>query len=296
MDRLQAMKTFVRVADTGGFAEAARQLHMSPPAVTRFVAALEEDIGTRLFTRTTRSVKLTEAGGRYLEDCRRILADVEEAEAAAAGSYAKPSGLLRVTASVLFGQIYVLPLLTQFLDQHPAVTADALFVDRIVNIVDEGVDVAVRIAHLPDSDFNAVRVGAVRRVVCGAPSYFEKHGTPETPRDLSSHAVIATMGASTWTFADGANVAVRPRLFTNTNESAIRAAAQGWGLTQVLSYQVAPMLADGRLRTILTDFEEAPLPIHIIHAEGRRVTAKVRAFVDFAVERLRANPMINQVA
>lgn len=300
MDRLQAMKTFVRVAETGGFAEAARRLHMSPPAVTRFVAALEDAIGTRLLTRTTRSVKLTEAGSQYLEDCRRILADVDEAEAAAAGSYVTPTGTLRVTASVLFGQIYVLPLLTEFLDRHPAVTGDVVFLDRVVNIVDEGIDVAIRIGHLPDSSSSAIRIGSVRRVICGAPGYFKKYGEPQTPADLAGHTVIAATGAQwgtqsnlTWLFADKSNVEIKPRLFINTIDGAIQAASQGWGLTLVLSYQIAPAVADGRLRVVLSEYEEPPLPIHILHAEGRRAAAKVRAFVDFAVEKLRANPMIN---
>lgn len=290
MDRFQAMKTFVRVAESGGFAEAARQLRMSPPAVTRFVAALEADIGTRLLTRTTRTVKLTEAGARYVEDCRRILADVSEAEAAAAGSYATPTGILRVTASVLFGQLYVLPVLTEFLDRHPAVTGDALFLDRVVNIVDEGIDVAVRIGHLPDSGFSAVRVGAVRHVVCGAPDYFAKHGVPKTPEDLTGHRIISTTGA--WPISKWRS-GIRPRLLSNTNEGSIIAAAQGWGLTRVLSYQVAPAVAAGRLQIVLSDYEDPPLPVHVMHAQGRRAAAKVRAFVDFAVEKLRTNPMIN---
>lgn len=292
MDRLQAMTTFVRVAESGGFAEAARQLRMSPPAVTRFVAGLEEAIGTRLLTRTTRSVKLTEAGTHYLEDCRRILADMAEAEAAAAGSYGTPTGTLRVTASVKFGQLYVLPVLTAFLDRHQAVTGEVLFLDRVVNIIDEGIDVAVRIGHLPDSGFTAIKVGAVRHVVCGAPSYFEKHGRPQTPADLASHTVISTTGA--WRFSDW-HAAIKPRLFSNTNDGAILAAAQGWGLARVLSYQVAHEVAEGRLERVLKVHEEAPFPVHVVHAEGRRVTAKVRAFVDFAVEKLRAHPMINQI-
>ena len=178
MDRWQAMRVFVKVADAGGFAGAARQLGMSPPAVTRAIAALEETIGTRLLVRTTRSVKLTEAGGHYLEDCRRILSDITEAEAAAAGSYATPTGTLTVTAPVLFGQIYVMPILTEYLDRHPAVTGRVLLLDRLTNLIDEGMDVAVRIGHLPDSGYSAVRVGSVRRVVCGSPAYLAKHGAP----------------------------------------------------------------------------------------------------------------------
>jgi DNA-binding transcriptional LysR family regulator len=298
MDRLQAMQVFVKVADGGGFAEAARQLNMSASVVTRAIASLEEAIGTRLLTRTTRSVKLTEAGGRYLEDCRRILMDIQETEAAAAGSYATPTGTLTVTASVLFGQIYVLPILTEYLQLYLNVVGRALFLDRITNIIDEGIDVAIRIGHLTDSSYSAVRVGSVRRVICGAPDYFENHGVPSAPSDLTNHRIISVTSAWTsldWHFGQegGKSVRVSPKLFCNTNEAAINAAISGWGLTRVLSYQVGPALVDGKLRTVLSDFEEEPLPIHVVHPEGRRASAKVRAFVDLAVGRLRANRLIN---
>lgn len=298
MDRWHAMQVFVRVADSGGFAESARQLSMSPPAVTRAVASLEDLIGARLFTRTTRQVKLTEVGVRYLNDCRRILADMAEAEAAVAGSHARPTGALTVTASVLFGQIYILPILTEYLDQNEGVVVRALFVDRITNMVDEGIDVAVRIGHLPDSSHSAIRVGSVRRVICGSPAYFQQHGEPRVPSDLAHHQVVAATSAwasSDWSFggAGTSTVTVRPRLFCNSNGGAISAAISGWGLTRLLSYQVGPALADGRLRTVLSEYEESPLPIHIVHPEGRRAPAKVRAFVDLAVDRLRANRLIN---
>ncbi|MCI4592258.1 LysR family transcriptional regulator [Sphingobium sp. BYY-5] len=296
MDRWQAIKIFVRVAETGGFAEAARQLHMSPPAVTRAISALEDQIGVRLLTRTTRSVKLTEAGRGYLDDCRRILADMADADAAAAGTHGNPTGTLTVTGSVIFGHIYVLPILLDYLDRYPAVTGRSLFVDRLVNIVEEGIDVAVRIGHLPDSGLSAIRVGAVRRVICGAPAYFEQHDIPRTPTDLVHHRIIAPTGAwasPEWHFGpEGKNsVTVHPGLLCNTNEAAIVAAEQGWGLTRVLSYQVEPALAAGRLLTIIDEHMEKPLPIHVIHAEGRRAAAKVRSFVDLAVDRLRANPL-----
>jgi DNA-binding transcriptional LysR family regulator len=240
MDRYHAMQVFVRIADTGGFAEAARQLHMSPPAVTRAVAALEDLIGARLLTRTTRSVKLTEAGHRYVEDCRRILADIKEAEASAAGSFAYPTGVLTVTASVMFGQIYVLPVVTEFLEQYPEVTGRMLFLDRVTNLVDEGIDVGIRIGHLPDSSSSAIKVGSVRRVMCGSPEYFERHGTPSHPAELANHRIIMPTGAWTsleWHFGlDGkTTVHVKPALYCNSNEAAISAARSGWGLTRILS-------------------------------------------------------------
>lgn len=298
MDRFHAMRVLVRIADTGGFAEAARQLNLSPPAVTRAVAGLEDLIGARLLTRTTRLVKLTEVGRRYVDDCRQILSAIEEAEAAAAGSYARPTGVITITASVLFGQIYIVPIVTEFLDAHPEVTARLLFLDRVTNLVDEGIDVAIRIGHLPDSSQTAIKVGSVRRVICGAPSYFERHGVPDHPSDLAGRRIIAATSAWTsldWRFGrDSRTVAhVTPALFCNSNEGAISAARSGWGLTRVLSYQIGPDLLGGTLQTTLDDFEEEPLPIHIVHPEGRNASAKVRAFVDFAAVRLRANRFVN---
>ncbi|QWW72564.1 LysR family transcriptional regulator [Rhizobium sp. WYJ-E13] len=298
MDRWQAMKVFVKVAEAESFADAGRQLHMSPPAVTRIVSALEETIGTRLLTRTTRSVKLTEAGARYVSDCQRLLGELAEAEAAAAGAYAKPTGTLTVTASVMFGTAFILPIITEYLDNYPGVVARGLFVDRVVNIVDEGVDVAIRIGHLPDSGFTAIRVGQVKRVICGAPAYFEEFGVPTAPADLSRHRIVATTSAWTsleWRFGSGqkSSISVNPRLSTSTNEAAISAAENGWGLTRVLSYQIAPQLETGLLQTVLSDHEEEPLPIHVVHTDGRHASAKVRSFIDFAVARLRSNRHFN---
>lgn len=297
MDRWQSMRIFARVAETASFAEAARQMHLSPPAVTRAITALEEQIGVRLLTRTTRSVRLTEAGQRYFEDCRRILADIAEAEASAAGSHGNPTGTLTVTGPVMFGRMHVLPILLEYLDSFPSVTGQTLFVDRPVNIIEEGIDVAVRIGNLPASGLSATRVGWVRRTICGAPSYFEKHGIPGTPAELAEHRVIMPTGAwvsPEWHFGpDGrASVTVHPRLLCNTNEAAISAAEQGWGIARVLSYQVAPALAEGRLVSVLEDHAESPIPIHVVHVEGRHATAKVRAFVDLAVERLRNNTLL----
>jgi DNA-binding transcriptional LysR family regulator len=298
MSRFHAMQVFVKVAEASSFAEAARQLNMSPPAVTRAVATLEDRIGARLFTRTTRTVKLTEAGTRYFDDCRRILADVAEAEAAAAGSYAKPTGILTVTASVLFGQDYIAPILTEYLDDNPEVNVRALFVDRITNLVEEGIDVGIRIGDLPDSSFSAIRVGTVRRVVCGAPDYFANHGVPRHPSDLAGHKIIVstTSWASLdWRFGGEGKPVVRiaPRLSFNSYGAVLNATMRGWGLSRPLSYQIGQALIDGNLQTVLSEFEEAPLPVHVVHPEGRRASAKVRAFVDLAVDRLRANRSIN---
>lgn len=296
MDRWQAMRIFVKVAETESFADTARQMFMSAPAVTRAVASLEDLIGARLFVRTTRSVKMTEAGARYFDDCRRILADIAEAEAAAGGSYATPTGTLYLTASVLFGQMYVLPIVTHYLDTYSTMKAKTLFVDRPVNIVDEGIDVAIRIGHLPDSGLSAIKVGTVRRVMCGSPKYFERYGVPQSPADLKDHRIAASTAAwasPEWRFADDQRVTVDPVLQCNTNEAAIHSAREGWGLTRVLHYQIGPALMAGELQIILSEYEEPPMPIHILHPEGRHAPAKVRTFVDMASASLRENRLLN---
>jgi DNA-binding transcriptional LysR family regulator len=290
------MRVFVAVAEAQGFAPAARRLAMSPPAVTRAISALEERIGTRLLHRTTRIVRLTEAGNRFLADCKRILGEIEEAEASAAGSHAEPRGQLAVTAPVMFGRMYVAPIVLDFLAHHPRVTARMLFLDRLVDMIDEGLDVAVRIAHLPDSSLHAVRVGSVRRVVCASPDYLAARGTPRTPADLSQHDAIAfSLGASPeqWSFASSETVSPPTQLIVNSNDVAIAAAVAGRGIARVLSYQIVPELRAGKLQVVLAEFEPPPLPISLVYAEGRRAAAKVRAFVDFAVERLRADKSLN---
>jgi DNA-binding transcriptional LysR family regulator len=298
MDRLEAMRIFAAVAEAESFAAAARRLRLSAPAATRAVAALEERLGTRLLNRTTRIVRVTEAGARYLADCKRILAEVDEAESSAAGAHAEPRGELSVTAPVMFGRLHVAPVLFAFLDRHPGVVGRALLLDRVVDIIEEGIDVAVRIAHLADSSLTAVRVGAVRRVVCAAPGYLARRGAPATPADIAAHDVIAfaqTAAREEWTFGAGAQTAtVSPpvRLVANTADVALAAAIAERGLTRVLSYQAAADIAAGRLAAVLAEFEPPPIPVHLVHAAGRRVSAKVRAFIDFAAERLRAEPAL----
>lgn len=298
MDRLDTMRVFVAVAEARGFAPAARQLRMSPPAVTRAVVALEQRIGARLLHRTTRLVRLTEAGERFLADCRRILAELQEAEASAGGAYAEPQGQLAVTASAMFGRMYIAPLLLDFLAEYPKVSARAVFVDRIVNLLEEGLDVAIRIARLPDSSFTAVRVGAVRRVVVASPAYLAARGEPRTPADLAAHDAIGftpTGGMpAPWVFrtTEGGppeTAEPRVRFEANAGEVGIQAAMAGHGLTRALSYQVAPHVRAGELRIVLADYEPQPIPIHIVYPEGRRAAAKVRAFVDFAAARLRGD-------
>ena len=298
MDRWQAMRVFVKVAETESFARAARELHLSAPAVTRLVAGLEALVGAQLLVRTTRSVKPTEAGARYLQDCRRILGEIAEAELAAAGHQARPSGTLAITAPMLFGQLHVLPLVLDFLARYPEMRVRTLFVDRQVNLLDEGMDVALRIGQLPDSGFTAVQVGRVRRVVCAAPAYLDAQGIPTTPAALREHRILACQGAwasPEWRFAQGQRVVVDPLLLCNTNEAAIAAARAGWGLTRVLHYQIAPALADGSLRLVLEAHEEAPLPVHLVYPQGRQAAAKVRLFVSLAAAALRADPLFGEM-
>ena len=298
MDRLDTMRIFIAVAEEEGFSSAARRLAMSPPSVTRAVAALEARVGARLLRRTTRIVRLTEAGTRFLADCKRILGEIEEAEASAAGAHATPRGQLGVSAPVMFGRLFVAPLLLDFLALHPQVTAQTVLVDRIVDLMDEGLDVAVRIADLADSSLSAVRVGWMRRVVCASPAYLAARGTPRVPADLSRLDAISFSSSAAqpeWPFVSGARtVTIRPsaQLIANTAEVAIAAAVAGRGVTRVLAYQIAPELRSGQLQIVLPDFERPPLPIHIVHLAGRRAVARVRAFIDFAVDRMRADPRL----
>jgi DNA-binding transcriptional LysR family regulator len=293
MDRFEAMQIFVAVAEAEGFAPAARSLSLSPPVVTRAIASLEERVGARLFRRTTRVVKLTEAGARYLTDVRRILAELEAAEAQAQGLHDEPRGELRVTASMTFGRAFVAPIVVEYLKRYPAGSVRTYFVDGVVDLVEEGIDVAVRIAHLPDSTLTAARVGSVRRVLCASPAYLKARGIPSTPAELATHdgIVLATSGSvQPWTFRVGSkNVSTMPkvRFVANTADVAIAAALSGEGITRVLSYMVEPDVKAGRLRILLPKFGPASVPIHVVHAEGRNPPAKVRAFVDLAVERLR---------
>ncbi len=299
MDRFHLMNVFVAVAEAESFAGGARRLKLSPPAVTRAVVALEEQLGVRLLTRTTRVVRVTEAGARYLEDARRIIIEMDEADAAAAGVNATPRGQLAVTAPVLFGKLYVMPIITEFQTTFDQTTVSALFVDRIVNFVDEGMDVGVRIGQLPDSSLRATRVGHVRRVVVGTPAYLEQHGIPQTPDDLTKHRLVASSGvtpSNDWVFhhaGEKVTARVQPRIIANTNDGTLEAVCRGYGLTRLLSYQVASQLASGELKTVLGEFEGPELPVHVIHREGRHGSAKVRSFVNLAVERLRADKALN---
>jgi DNA-binding transcriptional LysR family regulator len=297
MDRLDAMRVFVTALDEGSLAAAGRRLGRSPAAVTRAVAFLENHVGVPLLQRTTRTMRLTEAGERYAAACRRVLADIEEAEMSAAGERAAPRGLLTVTAPVMFGTRILRPIVSAFLAAQPEVQIRYLLLDRVVSLIDEGVDVALRIAHLPDSALIAIRVGEVRRVLCAAPDYLARRPAIGEPADLSGHACIAVAQLSPneiWSFppSPGGTIArtvrVKPRLMVNSIEAAVGAAVDGEGVVRLLSYQIEREVRDGRLVVLLREDEPAPLPVHLVVPEGRLAIAKVRAFVDHSVAGLRA--------
>lgn len=292
MDRLQSLRVFVAVADAGSFSGGARSLGISAPSATRGVAELEAATGARLFIRTTRQLRLTEPGRAYLEEVRDILRQLQAADDAVSGAAAQPVGMLRITCPQEFGRLHLAPLVCDFLEAHEGISAELIMLDRVVNLVEEGFDLALRIGPLASSELTAVKLGAVRRVICGAPGYIEARGLPSVPSDLAGHRLI---GARTdaapleWRFGADETTALRitPRLTMNSVAASLDLARRGWGLTRALSYQIAGDVARDRLRILLAPFEPRPLPVHMVHVEGRRAAGKVRAFLDFAAPRLR---------
>jgi DNA-binding transcriptional LysR family regulator len=294
MDRLEAMSILLAVVDAGSLSAAARRLGTPLPTVSRKLAELEAHLHTRLLHRTTRSLSLTEAGAAYVEACRRILDEVGEAERIAAGEYATPMGDLTVTAPVVFGRLHIVPVVAEFLAQYPKIGIKLLLTDRVVHLMEEQIDVALRIGELPDSTLMASGVGMVRMVVCGSPAYLAKHGVPSRPQDLAAHDCIGfdvLESRRAWVFGSGKSalsVPVVSRLAVNTAEAAIDAAALGVGLVRVLSYQVAEAVTNGTLSVVLQDYESAPLPVSLVHKGQAPLPLKLRAFLDFAAPRLKA--------
>jgi DNA-binding transcriptional LysR family regulator len=290
MDRIDAMQAFVAVADLKGFAPAARKLGLSPSGVTRLIAALEDRLGARLLQRTTRSVTLTDVGARYLERIRRILADVEEAERSTQDERTRPSGRLVVSAPVGFGRLHVSPVMSAYLTRYPEVSGELRLSDRMINLVEDGVDLAVRIGHLADSSLVARHVGEMRRIVVAANGYLKQRGEPNTPEAIASHETIqfgAITASPDWRFVEAGReirVACTPRFTTDSAAAAIQYAEQGGGLTRVLAYQAAEAIKAGRLRIVLAKFEPPPLPIHIVYPTSRLLSAKVRAFIDLVTD------------
>lgn len=296
MDHLKALEVFCAVAEAKGLAGGARKLSLSPPSVTRIINELEAHLGTPLLHRTTRTVSLTQVGLTYFVDAKRILDDLKLADDTAKGAQIKPTGTLRITSSVLFGQYYMGPIILDYLNLYPDVRVEAVFIDRLVNVVEEGFDIAVRIGKLPDSSLRAKRVGAVRHVVCGSPDYFNSRGIPQHPRDLQQHKIIHFTGFSgdaKWNFDGKTSVQLKPRLTFSSVAPCISSAKASWGLTKVLSYQIGPSLGDGDLQTVLTDYTQEQWPINLVYADGRIQSAKVRSFLDLAAEKLQNDRNLN---
>ena len=296
MDKLRAMETFVRIVDGGSLTAAADALGTSLPSVVRLLAALEGDLDVRLLNRTTRRMALTDEGREYYERCKRVLADVEAAEAALSARRMAPRGRLRITAPVLFGRLHVAPVVTAFIVKHPAVNVEMLMLDRVVDLVEEGIDAGVRIGTLPDSSLVAIRTGETGRVACASPAYLKRAGALRAPADLAAHRCVSSSGLAPgheWTFGTGqggtgvTRVPITPALASNQVEAALDACVQGVGVGQFLRYQVQALLDDGRLARVLAAFEPPPLPIHVIYPQARLLSSNVRAFVDWAVPRLR---------
>lgn len=296
MDKLLAMTAFVRIVEKGSLTAAAADLDTSLPSMVRTLAALERDLGVRLLNRTTRRIHLTDEGAQYLERCRAIVSAVQETEATLTSRQIELKGKLTVTASVLFGRRYIAPIVSDFLRRHSNVSADLLFVDRIVNLVEEGIDVAVRIGHLPDSSLVAVPVGKVRRIVCASPEYLQRRGTPRTPSDVRAHSCVRHTGLAPrgdWHFRVGrraVSIPINAAISCNEIDSSLEACLSGLGLGMFLSYQTAPYRDAKKLRYVLEEFETEPVPVQIVYPQAKLVTRRVRVFVDECVSKLREVP------
>ena len=294
MDRLEAMSALLAAVEAGSLSGASRKLGMPLATVSRKVSELEAHLRTRLVTRTSRRLILTDAGRSYIAACKRILDDIREAERAAAGEYSAPRGELIITAPIVFGRLHVLPVVLEFLKTYPEIDVHLTLADRVINLQEDHVDLAVRIGELPDSSLVAMRVGSIGRVVCGSPAYFAERGTPKGPDELRKHDCITFNGLTSpeaWIFPSGKgniSVAVHSRLIVNTAEAAIDAAITGLGITRVLSYQVADALRTGALLLALREFEPPPVPVSLVHAGQGRLALKLRAILDFAGPRLKA--------
>jgi DNA-binding transcriptional LysR family regulator len=294
MDRFQELRVFIAVADCGGLAKAATVIHSSPPAVTRTLASLEERLGVRLFDRTTRSLRLTEPGTKFLDEARRIFGDLETAEQEMAGQSNIISGNLTLTTSLTFGRAMLQPIVSDFIDAHPHITVSLLLFDRVVDLIDEGFDLAVRIANLPDSSLVSRHVGDVRRMLVASPGYLSKHGSPKTPEDLKTHVVIGQTGLMPnrelryFKAGKPARMTLPIRFEINDALACLSAAEQGKGITIALSYMVSDALREGRLIPVLNKFRPPPVPVNLIYAQRRIVAPKIRAFIDFAAPRLSA--------
>jgi DNA-binding transcriptional LysR family regulator len=296
LDKLEALRIFNSIAESGGFAAAARRLRISPQSATRAIAALESELGVQLLQRTTRSVRLTDEGSTYLASCRRMLAELRATEDSIKGTLTEPQGTLVVTAPLVFGRIHVVPIVTTVLHRNPRLAVRLALIDRTVDLVEEGIDIAVRIGELADSALRAIEVGAVRYVLVASPAYLKARGVPASPKDLQRHELIlftAATPSDEWRFGAGGKrrVRVRPRLSVNAADAAISAAEAGFGITRVLSYQVSAAVADGRLQRILDGEGPTPVPVTLLFQAGRGASPNVRSFIDRAKEYFRSQTL-----
>jgi DNA-binding transcriptional LysR family regulator len=293
MDKVGAMTTFVHIVDAGSLTGAASTLGTSLPTVVRTLAALERHLGVSLLERTTRRIRLTDDGTQYLERCRVILSAMEDAEEALVSRRSEPAGRLVVTASALFGRRYVAPIVCDFVKRYPKVSAEMLFLDRVVNLIEEGIDLGVRIAHLRDSSMRQIQVGRTRRVVCASKEYLRRHGVPRTPADVGAHVCVRHTGLvprSEWQFRSGNRPVTMPiasAVVCNDIDSAVNACVSGLGLGLFLSYMVAPHRKTGELEYVLQDYEVEPTPVQVVYPQTKLLSGKTRTFIDEAVAKLR---------
>lgn len=293
MDKLQAMATFVQIVERGSLTAAAASVETSLPSVVRTLAALEKTLGVRLLNRTTRRISLTQEGRHYLARCRSILAEIDEAEMALSSQRQEPRGELRVTAPVLFGQLHVTPIVTRFIRQFRETSVELLLLDRVVSLVEESIDVAVRIGHLADSSLIAIPAGHVRRVVCASPQYLKERGLPQEPKDLLKHDCLRLIGlapGAAWNFRHKGrtlSVPVRGQFVCNQAAATIDACIDSLGIGTFLSYQVAPLVAQKKLKLILIEYEPPPIPLSIVYPHAKLLSARVRVFAEWATESLR---------
>jgi len=295
MDRFVAIRTLLAAVDGGSLSAASRKLGMPLPSVSRKVSELEAHLGTQLVVRTSRKLLMTDAGSAFVMASRRVLEDLEAAERTAAGEYQTPRGDLLVTASIMFGKLYVTPVVLAFLAAYSEVNVRVVLADHVIDLVENHIDVAVRIGQLPDSGLVAARIGDIHWVICASPAYLAKRGAPVTPDDLDAHDCIGFEGlqmARTWPFGRGAEVktvSIRPRFAANTADAVIEAAIAGVGVARLTSYQAARAIRDGKLVSLLRGYAPQSIPVHLVHTAPPLLPLKMRAFLDFAGPRLKAD-------
>jgi DNA-binding transcriptional LysR family regulator len=290
MDRLESMSIFLAVAEAGSISAGARRLNMPLTTVSRKISALEDYLKTLLLTRSSRRMTLTDAGKSYVAACKRILEEVVEAERVATGEYTAPKGELNITAPIVLGRLHLVPVLSEFLRGHPDIDVRLMLSDRLINLPEEGVDVALRVGDLPDSALIATRIGTIHRVFAASPSYLKIQGTPQKPADVVGHDCVGVQGftgASFWSFSKDAEIPVRYRLIVNSTDAACEAAKAGLGIISVFSHHVTSAFQDGTLVPILSAFERPPLPLSLVRTSGGYLPPKLRACLDFVTPRLK---------